>query len=304
MKVDILILNYNGKELLCAFLPSVLRAAQNSSHTCRVWVIDNLSSDGSVDFLKGNFPNVSVFLAKENKVLCSYNDIIKELNSEVVILLNNDIKVKEDFIDYSVENFNDSRVCFVAPCILNFDNSYNGGRSHLEFRGGIVKSIVEGEKAFLKGTTQSIATGAFRREMFISLGGFDELYLPGIWEEVDLCYRALQRGLKGLYEPRSIIWHKEATTFKKEYGERKKMVFAHRNMFLFFWKNITDLKMIVIHCLLLVPLLIFSLLRGKSEFVEGFLKALLKFPAVLKRRDLQFKQKQPLLSDRELIIWA
>ena len=94
MKVDILILNYNGKDLMKEYLPSICEAARNSSHECRVHVVDNISTDGSVDFLRSEFPEVNIYQAKKNRILCSYNDAVRDLDSDVVIFLNNDIKVE------------------------------------------------------------------------------------------------------------------------------------------------------------------------------------------------------------------
>ena len=105
MKIDILILNYNGKDLMKAFLPSICKAAEVSSHECQVHVVDNLSTDGSVELLKEEFPDVTLHVARENKVLCSYNDVVDGLTSDIVIFLNNDIRVEPDFIDLLVPHF-------------------------------------------------------------------------------------------------------------------------------------------------------------------------------------------------------
>jgi GT2 family glycosyltransferase len=155
MKIDILVLNYNGKYLLAKFLPSIVRAAGRSMHDCKVMVVDNLSTDGSAELVKKEFPSVGFFASAENKVLCSYNDVIRDLNSDVVMLLNNDIEVAEDFVDYLAGHFEKDDVFFVAPRLLNFDGTYNGGRSYLRFKFGIVKNVVDIEMAELPGETDS-----------------------------------------------------------------------------------------------------------------------------------------------------
>ena len=296
MKVDILILNYNGKKLLKAFLPSVCEAAKKSNHKCKVYVVDNLSRDGSVEYVRNNFPSVKLYVSKKNEVLCSYNEVLKTINSDVVILLNNDIKVEEDFIDYLIKHFKDDNVFFVAPRLLNLDGTYNGGRSYLKIKYGILKNIVDETNATVPGDTHSISTGAFRREFFLSLGGFDSLFLPGICEDVDLCYRALVLGKKGVYEPKSVIWHQESTTFNREYGKRGKMVIAHRNMFLFIWKNIHNKRFIAEHLFFLPFRIIYSIIFGNVELAQGFWFALLRLPVALSRRH----QYTPRLSSRVL----
>lgn len=298
MNIDILVLNYNGKELMEKFMPSVCAAAASSSHNCRVYIIDNLSRDDSLSFIESNYPGVHLIKAKENRVLFSYNDIISRLDSEIVILLNNDIKVEKDFVDYLAGHFADEKVFFVAPRILNFDGTYNGGRSHFEFRFGIIKSVVERVSDKTAGHTQLISCGAFRRRLFVELGGFDDLYWPGIWEDADICYSGLQKGYKGIYEPRSVIWHDESTTFNQVYGSRKKMILAHRNMFLFFWKNITDLNMIAWHLLMIIPVSVGSILKNNKEFVLGLLNALPRMGLAVSKRRGQKKYK-----DKDIISW-
>lgn len=305
MKVSILVLNYNGKYLLEKFMESVVNAAKNSKHECRVILVDNVSSDGSVEFIERAFPDVLIYRAKENKILFSYNDAVKAINAEIVIFLNNDIRVAVDFIDYLVENFSDEKVFFAAPKILNFENAYNGGKSHFESKLGIIKSVTEKYAPDAAGSTQFISCGAFRGKTFTDLGGFDELYLPGIWEDADICYRGLKSGFKGVYVPKSVIWHDESSTFKKIYGDRKKMIIAHRNMFLFFWKNIDDPGIWILHIAMIIPLIMAALLMNKSEFAVGFVKALPRFWTAFTRRFNMVKERRSyVFKDGDLIQWS
>lgn len=300
MKIDILVLNYNGRSLLERFLPSVVEASRASLHPCNVILVDNASSDGSPEFVKSNFPSVSLYQARENKVLFSYNDVVEKLDSDIVIFLNNDIKVDRHFIDALAGDLYDKNVFFSAPKVLNPDGTYNGGRSRLEFKWGIIKSVTENDKSNDKGPTHFISCGAFQRKVFLDLGGFDELYMPGIWEDVDLCYRGLKSGFRGIYNPRSIIWHDESTTFKKVYGYREKMIIAHRNMFLFFWKNINDFKMLASHIALVIPMLCVALLKGQREIVAGFVQALQKLGKAVKKRTASKNYKY---KDGDILIW-
>jgi GT2 family glycosyltransferase len=302
MKIDILILNYNGKELMEKFLPSIVEASKASRHECVITVVDNKSADDSYDFVKNSFPSIYFYAARENRLLCSYNEVVKGLKSDIVIFLNNDIRIDRNFIDCLIGHFKDEKVFFVAPKILNFDGNFNGGRSRLELRHGIIKSITEFDKSDIAGSTHFISCGAFRRDIFLKLGGFDDLYLPGIWEDVDLCYRAMKQGYKGIYEPRSIMWHDESTTFKKVYGNREKMILAHRNMFLFFWKNINDHKMIVNHVVMLIPVMIGAFIKNNSEFIIGFFRALPKIGLAISKRAGRLDKNSCFLKDKDLIL--
>jgi GT2 family glycosyltransferase len=300
MKVDILVLNFNGKDLLKKFLPSVCAAAERSSHDCAVYVVDNVSTDGSAAFIKEEFPDVTLIRSPKNRVLFSYNDVVNRLDSDIVIFLNNDIKVKDDFVDPLVGHFSDAAVFFAAPCVLNMDGTFNGGRSYFRFKWGIVKSEVDFGACKEPGQTHMISCGAFRRDMFVKLGGFDEMYSPGIWEDADLCYAGLKKGYKGVYEPLSVIWHDESTTFKRVYGTRRKNVLAHRNMFLFLLKNLHDKRLFVEFLLCLPARLLHSAMFGRAELAEGFFRAVPKITEAtsLRRRTIS----EPfLLNDVDII---
>ena len=303
MKIDILVLNFNGKDLMKKYLPSVTEAARLSANDCTVHVVDNISSDGSNEMITDEFPEVVLHIAEHNRVLCSYNDVVADLDSDIVIFLNNDIKVEPDFVDILAGHFIDKKVMFVAPRLINFDGTYNGGCSFLKFEFGAIKMIVDEAGAEKPGETRAISTGAFRRKTFIECGGFDDLYLPGIWEDVDICYRGLLSGWKGVYEPKSVIWHDESTTFHREYGKKGKMRIAHRNMFLFFWKNISDKRMFLTHLLLTPPRLIIKYCTGATEIMEGFILALGKLPIVIKKRKefMRYRKKHSGLRDRDIV---
>ena len=136
--VSIVILNYNGEELLPQCLPSVVRAAKQASLPARVNILDNLSTDGSLDYVRENFPEVLIERAPANRILCSYNDYLPKLQESVVILLNNDIRVDPDFVDPLIEKFKEEPSTFlVAPLVMSFDGSrVEAGRSKAGIRWG------------------------------------------------------------------------------------------------------------------------------------------------------------------------
>jgi N-acetylglucosaminyl-diphospho-decaprenol L-rhamnosyltransferase len=303
MKLNILILNYNGKDLLEECLPSVVDAANHSAIQCSVTVVDNMSSDGSLDLVRGSFPSVRVFSAAANKVLCSYNEILDRIDDDLILMLNNDIKVDKDFIDPLVETFKVHDDAFlVGPKCLDFDGRlYEGTRAKPFFRMGMFTAISRYpgyEKDIdVPGLTMQSPFGVFDRRKMIELGGFDEMYLPGMMEEADLCYRAYKKGWRCYYEPRSVVYHKGQVTFKKYYTDKKALSIAHRNSFLFIWKNIKDRPLLLVHFLLIPPRLVLSLLRGKTEILRGFREAVSM--ALKKRRKWSDPSFQK--TDREVL---
>ena len=282
--VNIVLLNYNGKQLLEKYLPSVVEASKNSAHHCTVSVIDNKSSDSSVDFLRKNFPDVTIYEAKENRVLCSFNDYLNIIADEIVIFLNTDIRVDPYFVDPLIKHFDDKDVLFVAPKELSMKGKYQGNLNRLSFRLGLISTVVQDKKYDVPQYDASVHGGAFDRAKFLYLGGYDDLYLPGIVEDLDLCYRGWKHGWKGIYEPESFYYHEGSTSFKATYGNRVKTLLAYRNTFLFFWKNVTSKRMILMHIISMPFLFIINILRARWLFIKGFFLASARLPEALKRR--------------------
>lgn len=297
--VNIIILNYNGRKLLEKYLPSIIKASKKSMHHCIVSIIDNKSEDDSTAFVRKNYSDVILYEASENKVLCSFNEYLKKIDDNIVIFLNNDIRVDEGFVDPLVSHFEDKDVLFVAPKEYSMSGIYQGNLNRLVFKFGLLYTAVQKENYDKAQYDSSVHGGAFDRAKFLELGGYDDLYLPGIFEDLDLCYRGWKRGWKGIYEPKSFYYHEGSTSFNEVYGQRIKRLLAFRNTFLFFWKNITSNGMFLTHVICLPILLLFNILRGRWLFIKGFFQALLMLDKVIKKRSLAVRQFY--INDKEAI---
>ncbi|MGH7197669.1 MAG: glycosyltransferase family 2 protein [Candidatus Omnitrophota bacterium] len=303
MTAEILILNYNGRELLQKCLPSVVEAAQASPVPCAVTVIDNCSSDDSVELLRREFPEVRVRAAVKNLVLCSYNEAVRESRAEIVLLLNNDLRVDKNFVGPllgAFDNFPDA--FFAAPRVLNFETSeYEGSLSKMEFRWGLLWGTArfEGheEKVLRPALSMQCGFGAFHRKRFMELGGYDDLYLPGTVEDADLCFRGWRRGWKGYYCPDSVVHHIGQATFKREFGAAGIRRLNRRNLYLFVWKNLRSPLLLAQHFLFLPLQFLKYCLFGQFEFVQGFLEALRLLPRALRKRG-ESSRETAALSDR------
>jgi len=304
MKVNIAILNYNGKALLEECLPSIMDAAKTSRHNVTVTVLDNCSTDDSVGFVKQKFPEVRIYMAKENKVYCSYNEFFESVDDDVVVILNSDIKADKNFLDQLIENFKDPNIFFVSSRMYFFDGkTYQGDKSKLIIRHGVISadtrfngyenSIME------KGFTFSTGNGAFDRKKFLELGGFDELYLPGRYEDVDFCFRGWKAGFKGIYEPKSIIFHKGYASFKAVFSDKEIQRTVFRNSLLFMWKNITDKKLKVKLFFWLPIRLIFFIITGRFYFLNALWEAFKRIRKIKVRKAVLPGAGK--LTDREVI---
>ena len=305
MRIELFVLNYNGEEYIVDCIESLFRAIEKSSHECWLSVIDNCSADQSVPLLQNRFPQLRIHSMAQNNVLCSFNEPVAQSEADIVFLLNNDLKAEPDFIDPLVSVFEKADDAFFAAAkSFLFDGSYEGGCSipfvSFGLFGTTCRFKSHEELINRPGTTFSAGFGAFDRKKYLEIGGYDDLYLPGRMEDADLMFRAWKKGWKCYYEPTSVLYHMGAKSFKKRFGERGTMEIAHRNTFLFMWKNMDDPRYWAAHFLFLLPRMMRMLLRGHPELITGFLKALPKLSLALSKRR-QEKIVNYLFSDREVI---
>jgi GT2 family glycosyltransferase len=242
--VHVLVLNYNGRRLLAECLPSVVRAAEGSRHECEVVVIDNDSTDDSLPWLQKHFPAVRV-VRLPNRGLCSFNDVVAELEGPTAVLLNNDIKLKPDCLDPLIGPLATDPKCFMtAPlCRRTDDGAYEGFKTAVCWRWGLVQAtaLYPGHAPAIErsGLTASAgATLAVNCRKFVELGGFDPLYLPGRLEDLDFALRGYLAGYHARYVPGSVVYHRGMATFGAVYGDAGCQRLALRNTLLFQWKNL------------------------------------------------------------------
>lgn len=295
MTSAVVVLNYNGKTMLPELLSSLTQAAQSSRHQCDLYLLDNCSVDGSVEWTRKNYPNVNLIEAPENKVLCSYNEAVKQLSQDIVILLNNDLTVDRDFIDPIISVFEDYPDAFFA--------SFYSDHSLAKLRFGVLGADItfKGYEDSLDhfGYTLNTGMGAFHRLRFLELAGYDELYLPGRYEDVDLCYRGWKKGWKGYYQPKSRIQHLGGASFNKYFSAKENETLVFRNSIFFMLKNMTDFFLIGNFILFLLVRLIGFALRGRWHMFRGFSQALRGWGKMRLSRKLA--SKNFLLNDWEVI---
>ena len=192
MSVSMIIPNYNGKKLLEKYLPSVFLSLEESDE---VIVVDDHSSDSSIEFLRSKYPQVQIVQNVTNRRFAfSCNQGVHEAKNEICVLLNNDVQPSVGFLDPLVQALNKSERVFAVGCLeKNLDGKLSG-RSSGEFRRGL---LVHWRAKDQKKTSTLWASGgsmAFRKSLWNKLGGMDETFAPAYWEDIDICYRAVKSG--------------------------------------------------------------------------------------------------------------
>ncbi|MEM4230395.1 MAG: glycosyltransferase family 2 protein [Candidatus Pacearchaeota archaeon] len=306
MNISIIIPNYNGEELLRINLPKIIDAAESyKKGSVELIIVDDCSTDSSVPLISSFKSKISNFKFLKNEKNLGFaptvNRAVRQAIGDILVLLNTDVAPEKSFLDPLVKNFKNKDV-FAVGCM---DKSIENGRIVLRGRG-----IGKWEKGFLihkRGEIDKINTlwvsggsGAFRKSIWERLSGFDELYAPFYWEDIDLSYRAIKSGYEVLFEPRSIVVHEhEKGAIKSRYSNFQVKTIAYRNQFIFVWKNATDFDLQVSHLFWLPYHFFKAILRFDIPFFLGFFKALILFPKIIKS---SFKsQKLFIRSDKEAI---
>ena len=300
--ITLVITNWNGKDLLRECLPSILKAvAFDSKRLYEIMVVDDCSTDDSLKILEEEFPDVKILKTPVNMGFQKANNYgIKQSDSRLVMPMNNDIKLDEDALFHLAEHFEQGNVFSVSGKFFGFD-----GKTFLYGnRGGYFKNghfyLYEKEPDD-NSQTLFACGGAFMvdRKRYLELGGFDNLYHPLYYEEIDLSYRALKRGWEGCYEPKSIAYHKVQSTITKQEKKRSIELISARNNYLFVWKNILD-PSFTLQFIFFIPLfLIRDLFKLKSRFWIAFFMAIKRMPAAIESR--RQEKRETLISDHEIL---
>ena len=275
----ILILNHNGLDLLVECLPSVVEAARRWPGNCRVSVVDNESTDGSIAYLTQEWPRVGVISA-QNRGLASFNGVLGSLPESVVLLLNSDIKLDPDAVGPLVEAVEaNPDALFAAPRCWTFDGQeYEGMRTRVASRFGLVQGLCRfpGFEARVDEPDLTASSGpilAVDRVRFLALGGYDPIYFPGRIEDLDLGFRGWMAGWRGYYVPESVAFHRGFGSFGPAFGAGGCDRLAARNTFLFSWKNLGGRRLLA-HLAWLPLRVALALGSGRFAFVGALIEAL------------------------------
>ena len=291
LNVSIIIPNYNGKELLEKNLPFLFEAIKNYKENIEIIVVDDGSFDRSIYFLNENYPSIKVISLKKNLGFSKAVNIgVKEAKYKIIYLLNNDIRVEKDFLSSIVEHFKDPFVFSVSSCQIQKENqNYNTVYPKI-FLGMFLHYYSEVfDKDSIEILFSSAGASAFDKDKFLSLGGFDELYSPFYFEDIDLCWRAYRKGYKCLLEPKSIVIHKGRETISKLYKDSKINSIYWRNYFFFLFKNFPF--SLILKFFLFFPINFFIAEHIRSNFLKGLLEAIKKIKYIYKIRKKLKKEK-------------
>ncbi|MDH5474313.1 MAG: glycosyltransferase family 2 protein [Cyclobacteriaceae bacterium] len=304
---SVVILNYNGQKFLEQFLPSVIQHSRNYE----IIVADNCSTDLSVSFIQEHYPDIQLIQIPENRGYSSgYNYALKQIHTEYYILLNSDVEVSKNWITPIIELMaKDPEIAAAQPKILSFHDrrkfehagAAGGFIDTLGYpfcRGRIFNTVENDNGQYDDEQTIFWATGAclfIRSSVFHELDGFDDDFFAHM-EEIDLCWKINNIGLKTIYNPTSVVYHVGGGTLQK--SNPKKTYLNFRNGLSLIYKNYSTSDLIIKFPLRIVldwvaafqmlshsPRDFISILRAHWDFIK-------LLPANTKKRIAHKKKKK------------
>jgi len=248
-KLAIVVLSYNGKDLLGKFLPPILETRTDYS---KVFVVDNASTDGTYEYLQENFKEVNIIRLPVNRGFTNgYVESLPFIEAEYYVLISSDVEVSPGWINPVIELMDsDKTIGICQPKI----KSYNQ-KTHFEYSGAAGAYIDRYGYPFCRGRiffTVEEDTGQYqdnrevfwcsgacmfiRSEVYHGIGGFDNEYYAHM-EDIDLSWRAKNAGYKVMVCPQAEVFHVGGHIIS--YGSPAKIFRNYKNGLIMMVKNMT-----------------------------------------------------------------
>jgi len=287
--VAVVILNFNGEQLLADLLPKVIAF----SDSAEVVVADNASTDGSIELLLRRFPTIKrVELDKNYGFAEGYNRALREVEADYFVLLNSDVEVTENWLRpllTYMEAHPETAACqpklrsYAQREYFEYAGACGGFIDSLGYpfcRGRILNTLEKDEGQFDSVAEIFWATGAclfIRSADFWAAGGLDARFFAHM-EEIDLCWRLKSRGKSIVCVPQSVVYHIGAKTLSAESPFKTFLNF--RNNLLMIYKNMPLKRLwwvLPVRCLLDIMAALHLLAQRRPNNAANVLKAWVQF---------------------------
>lgn len=278
--IDVVIPSFNGKYLLEKHLPQVIK---NSDFLNKIIVIDNGSTDGTIEWLHMHHPDVIIVKNKTNLGFTKpVNQGVAVSDADYLVLLNNDVHPEKGYLKNILRFFEDKEV---------FAVSFNENESSWP------QVSWDGKIQFTRGADKtrpyysawaSGGSAIFKRTIWNKVGGLNEIYAPFYWEDIGIGYRAWKMGYKIIWDNESLVYHEHESTAKKINPQYLSLI-KQRNELLFTWTNISDKDLLLSH----LKFLIAHSLKHPG-YIKVILAALFRWPANKQKNKFIRTDKQVL----------
>jgi len=310
MKIDVIIPNYNGSNLIKKNLSDVIKSFGDFKKVSIIVVDDGSQPEDVVKLrntidlvnMSSKVPVTLIPREKNGGFSSAVNTGVANSKADLVLLLNSDAVPYEGFLPPILKRFENDPMLFGVGCMdisIEGKEKVERGRGVAYWKKGILrhrKGDVDNDDTFWISGGSSMV----RRELYKKFNGMDEIYNPFYWEDIDLSYRVQKAGYKIVFEKQSKVEHRhDEGAIKKHFRSDRVNAIVYRNQFIFHWKNITDGSLIISHFFWMPFHLLNAIIHLDKPFIKGFFNALNIMSQILARRKLQ--KKYYIKTDKELI---
>lgn len=269
--ISVIIPTFKNKKQLLRNLKTNLSFLKN----CEIIIVNDDPEESLKSEIK-QFKNITLLENRHNLGFGqTVNRGVANATGKYIMLLNDDVKLLNNNYQIAINHFKKDRDLFTVSFAQKEKDGNIVGKNRFFWRRGLffhqkAHDLKPGETGWAEGGACII-----NKKKFEELDGFDSMYSPFYWEDIDLSYRAKKAGYKILFDPNILVEHHHESTIGKYFEGNYIQKIAFRNQLLFIWKNITEPKKRLVHFLFLPYHLIRYLFTGKKEFLLGFIEALL-----------------------------
>ena len=284
---SVIIVTYNGKNLLGRFLPSIMNLDYEN---LEVIIVDNASTDNSVQFLKEHYSNCKVVKSPQNFGTAEGSNLgIPYAKGEYILWLSNDMELDPSLLRWMVKTAECSPKIGICTCKmrritaqgkkLNIIDSVGAEIDRFGFPSA--RGINEPDKGQLDETSEVFFSfgGAMliKKELINKIGAYDPTFFT-LADDIDLCWRAHLAGYQVVVQPQALLYHRVSATLGTTFGRSKKRYMAEKNTFRMLIKNYSSSTLAKILPqylgLLTAEITLFLMLR-KLRLVTAYLQAIL-----------------------------
>jgi len=298
--VTFIVPNYNQRHLMDFCLPPLLAEAGDRH---RVLVVDDASTDDTVAYLRASYPQVRVVALSRNQGFGgAVRAGIAASDTPLFALINTDVQVRPGWLAVILPHFDRPDTFAVCSRIdLPGGSQMETGNVAAAWSGILepyhVPPARPGPILYAGG-----ASSVYDRAKYDALGGFETVYRPMYFEDIELGYRAWRRGWRSLFEPNASVYHQRRAWIGARFNDAQASETFLRNGLLFVWKNVRDPVMLAQNCAYVCTRLVREVLGGEGTMARAFLRALPLLARMLMRRWHDHRRGD--LSDHDILMLA
>jgi GT2 family glycosyltransferase len=293
--VSVIIPNYNGRQLLENYLPFTIDAIENAKTDFEIIIVDDCSTDTSVEFIKKEYPEVKLIVNAGNKGF-SYtcNQGIKAAQYDLIFLLNSDVKLTPDYFEHQWKFFSREDTFGVMGRIIDMEGDHIQDAARMpKFNVLKLKTdyfyYTDNDEDWLYTLYLSGANALIDAVKLKEAGGFDEIFSPFYSEDMELSIRAWRLNWKCYYEHNAVCRHQVSASTKNYQTAKWIKSVYFRNRFYFHAIHFNGLAYVAYNLQIILIDLLPKLLAGRFWIWKSYM-GLFKNQQVIKLHKANFKK--------------